>query len=311
MARRLLPLFCLACFGCDATSAAPPPPAAAVVEAPAPPKPAPKRAAKKPKRSAETVAAASQPEPEPEAPAACPDGMVLVEGDYCRSVEQRCIEYHKNKKGVEDPNRCLRFEPSVCTSTRPPRKMRYCMDRYEYPNEAGKLPITLVSWEDAARVCEDAGKRLCTESEFTFACEGEEMRPYATGFSREPDKCNIDKPYNTPRRPMLPSAQCEANRACSAEMKRVDGRVPAGSLSECVSPFGIHDLEGNANEWVSQPWKQPPHRAAIKGGWWGPVRNRCRAITLSHGESYMGYEVGFRCCKDAPRPKKRRGDTAP
>jgi formylglycine-generating enzyme required for sulfatase activity len=105
---------------------------------------------------------------------------------------------------------------------------------------------------------------------------------------------------------MLPSAQCEANRACAAEMKRVDGRVPAGSLPECVSPFGIHDLEGNANEWVSQPWKAPKDRAAIKGGWWGPVRNRCRAITLSHGGSYMGYEVGFRCCKDATRPKTAR-----
>jgi formylglycine-generating enzyme required for sulfatase activity len=66
-----------------------------------------------------------------------------------------------------------------------------------------------------------------------------------------------------------------------------------------VSPFGIYDLNGNANEWVSEPWKQPPHRAAIKGGWWGPVRNRCRAITTAHDEKYLGYEVGFRCCKDA------------
>ncbi len=132
------------------------------------------------------------------------------------------------------------------------------------------------------------------------------MLPYTTGLERPADKCNLDKPYNTPRRALLPWARCEANKACSAEMKRVDGRVPSGQMSECVSPFGIHDLQGNVNEWVSQPWKQRPKRAAIKGGWWGPVRNRCRAITMAHDETYMGYEVGFRCCKDVPRPKKTR-----
>jgi formylglycine-generating enzyme required for sulfatase activity len=139
------------------------------------------------------------------------------------------------------------------------------------------------------------------------------MRPYATGFEREPEKCNIDKAYHTPRKPLLAWARCEANPGCSAEMKRVDGRAPAGKYADCVSPFGIHDLEGNANEWVSQPWKPEPHRAAIKGGWWGPVRNRCRAITLAHDESYMGYEVGFRCCSD-PTPKTRsskRGNIDP
>ena len=72
-----------------------------------------------------------------------------------------------------------------------------------------------------------------------------------------------------------------------------------GVILVTAIPFGIYDLNGNANEWVSEPWKQPPHRAAIKGGWWGPVRNRCRAITTAHDETYLGYEVGFRCCKDA------------
>ena len=289
---------CLLALGCEAQAAEmsePPAPLAKVeVETP---KPAP--AARKVEKTVKKTESKPKPPEETKSEPACPDDMALVEGDHCRSVEQTCIEYHKNKKGVEDENRCLRFEPSKCTSVKPPRKMRYCMDRYEYPNKQGELPITLVSWSEAERICEDKGKRLCTESEFTFACEGEDMRPYATGFSREPDKCNIDKPYQKPRRPMLPWILCEANAACSAEMKRVDGRVASGELSECVSPFGIHDLEGNVNEWVSQPWKQPGNRAALKGGWWGPVRNRCRAITMAHGESYMGYEVGFRCCADA------------
>lgn len=304
MDRTVALIACLGLAACnDANAAAPPPPAPAVAAAVVPAKPAPKQRQQKRQKARLAKPAASEPSPAPAAePAepACPDDMALVEGDHCRSVEQTCLEYHKSSKGVEDENRCLRFAPTRCTSTAPePRKMRYCMDRYEYPNRKGEIPVTLVSWKDAQRVCEDRGKRLCTESEFTFACEGEEMRPYATGFQREPDKCNIDKPYQTPKRHMLPWARCEANAACSAEMKRVDGRVPSGSLAECVSPFGIHDLEGNVNEWVSQPWKRPGKRAALKGGWWGPVRNRCRAITMAHGETYMGYEVGFRCCADA------------
>ncbi len=164
----------------------------------------------------------------PVAAPACPENMALVSGNYCRSVEQRCLEFAQDEKHGPDKNRCLRFEkPTRCVSAAAePRTMRYCMDRYEYPNEEGELPMTLVSWTDARRLCEAQDKRLCTESEFTFACEGEEMRPYAIGFERDAQKCNIDKPYQTPKPHMLPSPMCEANASCAAEMKRIDGRRP-------------------------------------------------------------------------------------
>jgi hypothetical protein len=283
---------------CAPADDAAPPPAAKT-------EPVAKRARRKAKRSA--ARSAPTPKAERSAPrgpapaAACPEEMALVEGDHCRAVEQPCLEPLREADGGADETRCARFGPSKCVSTAPePRRMRFCMDRYEYPNRVGELPMTLVSWTDAATICEAAGKRLCTESEFTFACEGEEMRPYAYGFERDAQKCNIDKPYLTPNTHLLPYERCLASSACAKEYARVDGREPIGSRADCVSPFGIHDLNGNANEWVSQPWKPSPRRSGIKGGWWGPVRNRCRAITLSHGESYQGYEVGFRCCQDAP-----------
>lgn len=236
---------------------------------------------------------------------ACPDDMALVSGEYCRNVQHTCLEYVSDVEGSPDKDRCKKYSTVVeCKDTKPRRQMRYCMDRYEWPNKKGEIPYTLTSWEDAARMCNAVGKRLCTESEFNFACEGEEMRPHATGFERDDKKCNIDKPWHKRRKDMLPRVQCEASPTCKAEMDRLDGREASGSRDECVSPFGVHDMNGNVNEWVSMPWKRPGKRSAVKGGWWGPVRNRCRPIVQSHGETYIGYEVGFRCCSAADQPLK-------
>jgi formylglycine-generating enzyme required for sulfatase activity len=66
-----------------------------------------------------------------------------------------------------------------------------------------------------------------------------------------------------------------------------------------VSPFGVYDLNGNINEWVERPGKEYPNRSGLKGGWWGPVRGRCRPTVGFHKEDDYGYEEGFRCCKDA------------
>jgi formylglycine-generating enzyme len=303
MSPRVLGLLLFAC-GCQVTQSDPVP----VAKSASPVLLAPKKTRTKkrtPKQPTQPAVSKVTPveEAEPE-PAACPDQMALVSGNFCRAVEQRCLEYmHKGDAGVEDEKRCMKYEkPSVCVGTL--RPMRFCMDKYEFVSKTDERPITLVDATDAKQACESEGKRLCTESEFTFACEGEEMRPYATGWEREKDACNIDQHYLVPTTKMLPFDKCMGNKWCSAEYKRIDGRKKADENPGCVSPFGIFNLNGNVNEWVATPWKPKPYRAALKGGWWGPVRNRCRAITSAHDETYLGYEVGFRCCKAAEKPKK-------
>jgi formylglycine-generating enzyme len=248
---------------------------------------------------AEPTAASSATAATPTAdkPVPCAEGVAFVEGDYCPLVEQRCLEHAKNKAMEEMEAVCVKFEkPSTCLSSSRVH-MRYCMDKYEYPNKPGEMPRVLVTWEDAAKLCKQEGKRLCSESEFNFACEGEEMLPYSYGYERDANKCNVDKPYKEPGDFAARNwSDCERDKTCKEAFDKLDQRGAIGERAECVSPFGVYDLNGNVNELVMLRYKEPPHRAALKGGWWGPVRGRCRPIVSHHDEKYLGYEVGFRCC---------------
>jgi formylglycine-generating enzyme len=234
----------------------------------------------------------------------CRDGMVRVAGSYCPAVTQDCLEHHpdweknKGEKGVAE--RCLRYrEPSRCLAKR--RELSFCIDRYEYPNTVGEMPRVLTSWLDAVAFCKRDGKRLCTEQEWNFACEGPDARPYVYGFVRDPTMCNQDRDYRFPdhSHPMKHHDSCIDDPRCAAELARLDQREPIGARTTCVSWAGVHDMNGNVNEWVKRTDEKPPHRSGLKGGWWGPIRSRCRPMTTFHPEDDYGYEVGFRCCTDA------------
>jgi formylglycine-generating enzyme required for sulfatase activity len=227
--------------------------------------------------------------------------MVLVDGLFCPAAEQVCERHHPEYQADPDASeRCLRFaEPSRCVSSKRVL-MRFCVDRYEWPNRAGERPSVLVSWAEARATCETAGKRLCDESEWLFACEGEDMVPYVYGYERDATACTIDRPYvERPATPFKRWDDCMADDHCRTAFEKLDQREPAGSHDRCVSPFGAYDMNGNVNEWVNLPGERYPKRSGLKGGWWGPVRDRCRPTVRFHDESDWGYEIGFRCCKDA------------
>ncbi len=269
--------------------------------------------------SARAASSAAEPEARSPKPNACPADMVLAAGNFCPLVEQTCLQHtkeydldreHREKlkeQGLDPPmsrvsERCLSYRnPTTCLS-KERAALRFCIDRYEWPNKAGELPALMVTWLQAKEKCEAAGKRLCDADEFTFACEGEEMRPYAYGFERDATACNVDKPYVAPTFKATPYDDCLKLPACKKQLDAIDQRVPSGSLGRCQSPFGAFDINGNVNEWVNRPGEQAPWRSGLKGGWWGPARSRCRPLVTAHNEIYAGYEVGFRCCKNAPPP---------
>ena len=209
----------------------------------------------------------------------CPTPMVLVEGEYCPKVRQECKRWLAPPGPYHD-YRCAEYAPSVCLVPRAHK--RFCVDREEYVASGDALPLVHQSWTTAFLLCRSRRARLCLESEWQFACEGEELRPYPYGFERDSAACNIDQMN-------LGKPQAGLN----------DLRAPVDAYPRCLSPFGVHDMSGNVEEWVTLDYGSAPERSAMKGAWWLPGKNTCRAATLGHGEVYEGPQVGVRCCQDA------------
>jgi formylglycine-generating enzyme len=217
-------------------------------------------------------------------PSACPDAMVLIEGDYCTDVRETCLEWMdppENKLA-----RCAKYGPSECAGERVHK--RYCIDRDEYVAAGDKLPLSDVSWTKAKEVCELQDKRLCQETEWEFACEGEQMLPYPTGYDRDPKVCNFDKD------PLL-----------DRKGKLLDLREPEDERDACVSPFGVRNMSGNVDEWVNRDRTWGEWRSALKGGWWMAARDRCRPATTAHDEHFHQLQTGVRCCEDAKQSVER------
>lgn len=238
----------------------------------------------------------------------CPEGMVEVAGNMkldpspSSYYDQNSIEELQKRACVqwinrEYPERCAVYdrkkwlELSRELAVKP---MHFCIDRFEYPNQKGQYPLIMANFSEAAEVCASEGKRLCDEAEWTFACEGEEAMPYPYGYARDTKACLIDMPW----RPFNERAMYPRDGvAARAELDKLWQGLPSGARSACRSPFGVYDLPGNIDEWTRSV-RTNGRRSILKGGYWGPVRTRCRPSTRSHDENHTFYQQGFRCCGD-------------
>lgn len=88
------------------------------------------------------------------------------------------------------------------------------------PAGAHDLPITNVTWTDAAAYCKWAGGQLPSEAEWEYAARGTDGRRYPWG-----------------------------NDWDARQWSYGNTLLPAGSQPLNISPFGIHDLGGNVSEW--------------------------------------------------------------
>jgi len=235
-------------------------------------------------------------------PAACPDDMALVDGEFCPAVAYQCERF------VGDGS------PSCAEYAKKPEcrhnvvSKRFCVDLHEWPNQVGERPKVFVSWFDAQSLCESRGKRLCQRSEWTLACEGPKRAPYPYGWRRQPSPCNVS------RAPIPFEVDDLTNpRTRARELERLWQGDPIGSHPNCVSAYGVFDMVGNVDEWTDNREESRQHVSTLNGGYWGPVRNTCRLTTKTHGPDFQFYQIGFRCCSDprdglvAPLPPERSG----
>lgn len=225
---------------------------------------------------------------EPDAPA-CASGMALVEGMHCPVVDHACLRW-LDPPGKYHFFRCAEYDKSktVCRAQRVHK--RYCIDVDEQgATPKDPRPANHVSYTMARQACEARGARLCTESEFEFACEGEELRPYPYGWVRDSKKCNVDQESVVPE-----------SRKYIFDLRR-----KSGDDNQCVSPFGVRDLAGNVEEWVSRDRHELHVKSTLlKGSWWLKGRHTCRATNGGHDDWYQGTETGYRCCADASSSKQ-------
>ncbi len=153
----------------------------------------------------------------------------------------------------------------------------FCVDIYEFPNEAGRMPMETLSPKEAEEKCAEAGKRLCSGPEWNRACRGPRKSLYPYGDYYDVSACNI----------------------AGTKLQ------PSGAYPLCTNEYGAFDMSGNLWEYTSEDYRHYLANSGLKerrGGSWltGPEQSACARPGV-YSTMDLGFTgVGFRCCDDAP-----------
>jgi hypothetical protein len=160
----------------------------------------------------------------------------------------------------------------------------------------GAVPQGYVNETEAAAACAEAGKRLCTNTEWLRACQGPTGTTYPYGTMRQPGVCNDARSVHPAVELYGTSASWIYSHIDSPCLNQLaDGLARTGDHAGCVTAEGALDMMGNLHEWTSDA------SGTFRGGFYvDTVINGagCLYATTAHDVSHWDYSTGFRCCAD-------------
>lgn len=161
---------------------------------------------------------------------------------------------------------------------------------------AGAIPQGYITGDQAAAACAEAGKRLCTDTEWLRACRGSADNVYPYGDVRQDGVCNDARARHPAVERFMsnePWVFSMLGDACINQLP--DSLARTGDQPGCVTSDGAFDMMGNLHEWTSDP------TGTFRGGYYvDTVRNGngCLYRTTAHDTAHSDYSTGFRCCSD-------------
>ncbi len=158
-----------------------------------------------------------------------------------------------------------------------------------YPPGSAFRPVTNVTWDDAQAYCQWVDKRLPTEAQWEYACRGGDSFIYPWGNEWNPAAANTE------------SSACDAATS-------VGSYLPLGA-----SIFGVADLVGNVEEWISSRYTPYPYSVlseskaadgadihSIRGGSWASAVPQAQCAIRANAPHEAFFEtVGFRCVRSS------------
>jgi eukaryotic-like serine/threonine-protein kinase len=142
------------------------------------------------------------------------------------------------------------------------------------------LPMTDVTWHEAAAFCAFAGGRLPTEAEWEKAARGTDGRVYPWGADLTCERANW--------------GNYENEGPCAG--KNPGRPVRVGAYQEGASPYGVLDLGGNVWEWVADAYDREPGRRVVRGGSCCSYFVEPRAANRNAWDpAHRDGDLGFRC----------------
>lgn len=192
----------------------------------------------------------------------------------------------------------------------------FCIDVFEFPNQACELPLVWMSPVQAAQMCKLQGKRLCDQREWNLSCradpDGGADRLYAYGDDLDLAICNTNKSRLTRPTKCALQTMNDIWTTCTTDTE------PSGAFPRCRSRFGVFDQHGNVAEIMTRKHWDGFVYDQLKGsafhyvdvakkpsegnGYFTRYPDHCNFDPRWHVErietaAHVNYHLGFRCCK--------------